>query len=244
MSAMDLDTVEFEPQSKGPLAGVRVLDLSRLMAGNMLSLQLADFGADVIKVEPPGAGDTLRHWKERELPIWWKVYARNKKSITVNTRSKAGVTLLKRLLPSAQILIESFRPGVLEAMGLDLDVLHSINPKLVLVRLTGWGQTGPYRSRPGFGTLIEGFSGFAAKNGFPDKPPALPNLGLADMVAGLTAASATLIALREAEKVGGKGQMVDVSLLEPLMAILGPDAALYKVTGRGTSTRPVTANGW
>jgi crotonobetainyl-CoA:carnitine CoA-transferase CaiB-like acyl-CoA transferase len=232
MSAMDLDTVEFEPQSKGPLAGVRVLDLSRLMAGNMLSLQLADFGADVIKVEPPGAGDTLRHWKERELPIWWKVYARNKKSITVNTRSKAGVTLLKRLLPSAQILIESFRPGVLEAMGLDLDVLHSINPKLVLVRLTGWGQTGPYRSRPGFGTLIEGFSGFAAKNGFPDKPPALPNLGLADMVAGLTAASATLIALREAEKVGGKGQMVDVSLLEPLMAILGPDAALYKVTGR------------
>jgi crotonobetainyl-CoA:carnitine CoA-transferase CaiB-like acyl-CoA transferase len=232
MSAMDLDTVEFAPQSKGPLAGVRALDLSRLMAGNMLSLQLADFGADVIKVEPPGVGDTLRHWKERELPIWWKVYARNKKSITVNTRSKAGVMLLKRLLPSAQILIESFRPGVLEAMGLGLDVLHSINPKLVLVRLTGWGQTGPYRSRPGFGTLIEGFSGFAAKNGFPDKPPALPNLGLADMVAGLTAASATLIALREAEKEGGKGQMVDVSLLEPLMAILGPDAALYKVTGR------------
>jgi crotonobetainyl-CoA:carnitine CoA-transferase CaiB-like acyl-CoA transferase len=228
----NLDCVEFEPESKGPLHGVRVLDMSRLMAGNMLSLQLADFGAEVIKVEPPGAGDTLRHWKEGELSVWWKVYARNKKSITLNTRNQAGVTLLKRLLPGAQVLIESFRPGVLEAMGLGLDVLHAINPKLVLVRLTGWGQTGPYSARPGFGTLIEGFSGFAAKNGFPDKPPALPNLGLADMVAGLTAASATLIALREAEKKHGKGQMVDVSLLEPLMAILGPEAALYKVTGR------------
>ena len=229
---MDLARADFKPESKGPLQGVRVLDLSRLMAGNMLSLQLADFGAEVIKLEPPGAGDTLRHWKEGELSIWWKVYARNKKSITLNTRSPAGVALLKQLLPKAQVLIESFRPGVLEAMGLGIDVLHEINPKLVLVRVTGWGQTGPYRARPGFGTLIEGFSGFAAKNGFPDKPPALPNLGLADMVAGLTAASATLIALREAERAGGKGQVVDVSLLEPLMAILGPDAALYQVTGR------------
>ncbi|HSH89163.1 MAG TPA: CoA transferase [Ramlibacter sp.] len=229
---MNLDRIEFEPESKGPLHGVRVLDMSRLMAGNMLSLQLADFGAEVIKLEPPGAGDTLRHWKEGELSIWWKVYARNKKSVTLNTRNQAGVQLLKQLLPGAQVLIESFRPGVLEAMGLGVDVLHEINPKLVLVRVTGWGQTGPYKARPGFGTLIEGFSGFAAKNGFPDKPPALPNLGLADMVAGLTAASATVIALREAEKEGGKGQVVDVSLLEPLMAILGPDAALYKVTGR------------
>jgi len=229
---MQLDAVDFKPESKGPLHGVRVLDLSRLMAGNMLSLQLADFGAEVIKIEPPGAGDTLRHWKEGELSVWWKVYARNKKSITLNTRHPAGVALLKRLLPGAQVLLESFRPGVLEAMGLGADALHAINPKLVLVRVTGWGQTGPYSARPGFGTLIEGFSGFAAKNGFPDKPPALPNLGLADMVAGLTAASATLIALREAEKEGGKGQVVDVSLLEPLMAILGPDAALYQVTGK------------
>ncbi|MBI5275119.1 MAG: CoA transferase [Burkholderiales bacterium] len=229
---MQLQQVDFEPQCQGPLHGVRVLDLSRLMAGNMLSLQLADFGAEVIKVEPPGAGDTLRHWKEGGLPVWWKVYARNKKSITLNTRHAAGVRLLRQLLPQAQVLVESFRPGVLEAMGLGFDVLQSINPKLVLVRLTGWGQTGPYSSRPGFGTLVEGFSGFAAKNGYPDKPPALPNLGLADMVAGLTAASATLVALREAEREGGRGQVVDVSLLEPMLAILGPDAALYKVTGR------------
>ena len=136
-----------------PLAGIRVLDLSRLMAGNMLSLQLADFGAEVIKHEPPGAGDTLRHWKEGELSVWWKVYARNKKSVTLNTRHPAGVALLKRLLPGAQVLVESFRPGVLEAMGLGPEALHAINPKLVLVRLTGWGQTGPYSSRPGFGKI-------------------------------------------------------------------------------------------
>lgn len=236
---MSLHSIEFAPAQKGPLDGVRVLDLSRLMAGNMLTLQLADFGAEVIKVEPPTVGDTLRHWKEQDLSVWWKVYARNKKSITLNTREPEAVEVLKKLVSDAQIMVESFRPGVLEAMGLSPEVLLAINPKLVLVRITGWGQTGPYKERPGFGTLIEGMSGFAAKNGFPDKPPALPNLGLADMVAGLTAASATVIALREAEKSGGKGQVIDVSLLEPLLSILGPDAALYKLTGRIT---PRTGN--
>ncbi|MDO9403718.1 MAG: CoA transferase [Polaromonas sp.] len=229
---MSLHSAEFKPDHQGPLHGVRVLDMSRLMAGNMLSLQLADFGAEVIKLEPPEVGDTLRHWREKGLSVWWKVYARNKKSVTMNPRSPEGVDLLRRLIPSAQIMIESFRPGVLEAMGLGPEQLAELNPKLVLIRLTGWGQTGPYKSRPGFGTLIEGMSGFAAKNGFPDKPPALPNLGLADMVAGLTAASAAVIALREAEKEGGKGQVIDVSLLEPLLSILGPDAALYKLTGQ------------
>jgi formyl-CoA transferase len=228
---MSLHSAEFVPEQKGPLKGVRVLDLSRLMAGNMLTLQLADFGAEVIKVEPPKVGDTLRHWKEQDLSVWWKVYARNKKSITLNPRSPKAVQLLARLVPTAHIMIESFRPGVLEEMGLGPEKLLEINPKLVLVRLTGWGQTGPYRERPGFGTLVEGMSGFAAKNGFPDKPPALPNLGLADMLAGLSAVAATLIALREAEKEGGKGQVIDVSLLEPMLSILGPDAALHKLTG-------------
>jgi crotonobetainyl-CoA:carnitine CoA-transferase CaiB-like acyl-CoA transferase len=159
------------------------------------------------------------------------VYARNKKSVTLNPRHKRGVELLTRLIPGAQIMIESFRPGVLETMGLDPETLWKINPKLVIVRISGWGQSGPYSQRPGFGTLVEGMSGFAAKNGFPDKPPALPNLGLADMVAGLNGVSATLIALREAEKDQGRGQVVDVSLLEPLVSILGPDAALHKLTG-------------
>jgi crotonobetainyl-CoA:carnitine CoA-transferase CaiB-like acyl-CoA transferase len=228
---MSLPSSEFQPEQRGPLHGVRVLDLSRLMAGNMLSLQLADFGAEVIKVEPPGVGDTLRHWQEKGLSVWWKVYARNKKSVTLNPRHKRGVELLTRLIPAAQIMIESFRPGVLETMGLDPETLWKINPKLVIVRISGWGQSGPYSQRPGFGTLVEGMSGFAAKNGFPDKPPALPNLGLADMVAGLNGVSATLIALREAEKDQGRGQVVDVSLLEPLVSILGPDAALHKLTG-------------
>jgi formyl-CoA transferase len=209
------------------------------MAGNMLTLQLADFGAEVIKVEPPVVGDTLRHWKEKGLSIWWKVYARNKKSVTLNPRHPRGVELLTRLIPGAHVMIESFRPGVLEAMGLDPETLWKINPKLVIVRISGWGQSGPYSQRPGFGTLVEGMSGFAAKNGFPDKPPALPNLGLADMVAGLSGLSATLIALRDAEKDQGRGQVVDVSLLEPLLSILGPDAALHKLTGK---VQPRTGN--
>ena len=236
---MSLQSSEFQPEQRGPLHGVRVLDLSRLMAGNMLTLQLADFGAEVIKVEPPVVGDTLRHWKEKGLSIWWKVYARNKKSVTLNPRHPRGVELLTRLIPGAHVMIESFRPGVLEAMGLDPETLWKINPKLVIVRISGWGQSGPYSQRPGFGTLVEGMSGFAAKNGFPDKPPALPNLGLADMVAGLSGLSATLIALRDAEKDQGRGQVVDVSLLEPLLSVLGPDAALHKLTGK---VQPRTGN--
>src|SRR4051812_30952447 len=171
----------------GPLAGIRVLDLSRLVAGNMLSLQLADFGADVIKLEP-GKGDPLRHWQESGLSIWWKVYSRNKRSIRLDLRSDKGKNLLARLVPDAQVLIEGFRPGTMEAAGFGPDALLALNPKLVIVRISGFGQTGPYAQRPGFGSLIEAMSGFAAKNGFADKPPALPNLALADMVAGLSGA--------------------------------------------------------
>ncbi|RYF35527.1 MAG: CoA transferase [Comamonadaceae bacterium] len=236
---MPLQALEFQPEQRGPLKGIRVLDMSRLMAGNMMTLQFADFGAEVIKIESPGVGDTLRHWKEKGLSVWWKVYARNKKSVTLNPRHPSGVQLLARLIPSAHVLVESFRPGVLEAMGMSPEALWKINPKLVVVRISGWGQTGPYSQRPGFGTLVEGMSGFAAKNGFPDKPPALPNLGLADMVAGLSGFSAALIAVREAEKPDGRGQVVDVSLLEPLLSILGPDAAIHKVTGK---VQPRTGN--
>ena len=214
-----------------PLAGIRVLDLSRLMAGNMLTLQLADFGADVIKVESEH-GDTLRDWKNDGKSIWWKVYARNKRSICLDLKRSGDVQKLMALLPQAQVLVESFKTGGLESYGLGPEALHRVNPALVIVRISGWGQTGPYAARPGFGTLVEAFSGFAEKNGFPDKPPALPNLGLADMIAGLSGAFATLAAVREVEVNGGLGQVVDLSLLEPMLAILGPDAGIYQHTGQ------------
>ena len=213
-----------------PLAGIRVLDLSRLMAGNMLTVQLADFGADVIKVESEH-GDTLRDWKNDGKSIWWKVYGRNKRSLCLDLKQPADIQKLLALLPEAQVLVESFKSGGMEGYGLSPAALHAVNPKLVIVRISGWGQTGPYAARPGFGTLVEAFSGFAEKNGFPDKPPALPNLGLADMVAGLSGAFATLAAVREVEVNGGLGQVVDLSLLEPILAILGPDAGIFQHTG-------------
>jgi crotonobetainyl-CoA:carnitine CoA-transferase CaiB-like acyl-CoA transferase len=214
-----------------PLSGIRVLDLSRLMAGNMLTLQLADFGADVIKVESEH-GDTLRDWKNDGKSIWWKVYGRNKRSICLDLKDPDDVQALLALVPEADVLLESFKHGGLEGYGLGPEVLHQANPKLVIVRISGWGQTGPYATRPGFGTLVEAFSGFAEKNGFPDKPPALPNLGLADMIAGLSGAFATLAAVREVEVNGGLGQVVDLSLLEPMLGILGPDAGIFQQTGQ------------
>ena len=214
-----------------PLTGIRVLDLSRLMAGNMLTLQLADFGAEVIKVES-AQGDTLRDWTNDGKPLWWKVYGRNKKSICLDLKNDADRQALLKLVPQAQVVIESFRHGGMEAFGLGPAVLHAVNPQLVIVRISGWGQTGPYAHRPGFGTLVEAFSGFAQRNGFPDKPPALPNLGLADMIAGLSGAFATLAAVREVEVNGGLGQIIDLSLLEPMLGVLGPDAAIYQHTGK------------
>jgi len=152
--------LQFDPTATGPLSGVRVLDLSRLIAGNMLSLQLADFGAEVIKVEPADHGDPLRAWGDSDIATSWKVYARNKKSLALDLRAAGAIDLLLQFAETAAVLIEGFRPGRLEEMGLTPDVLHEHNPKLVLVRISGFGQTGPYRERPGFGTLIEAMSGF------------------------------------------------------------------------------------
>jgi crotonobetainyl-CoA:carnitine CoA-transferase CaiB-like acyl-CoA transferase len=215
----------------GPLHDVRVLDLSRLVAGNMLSAQLADFGADVIKLEPHN-GDPLRHWQENGISVWWKVFARNKRSFRLDLRTDEGKAVLTQLIPTAHILIETFRPGAIEAAGFAPEALLRLNPRLVIVRLSGFGQTGPYAQRPGFGSLIEAMSGFAAKNGFDDKPPALPNMALADMVSGISGAFAAMVALRVTEQPGGRGQVIDLSLLEPLHAILGPDAAIHRVSGR------------
>lgn len=220
----------FMPEARGPLNGVRVVDLSRLVAGNVLTLQLADFGAEVIKIEPP-EGDTLRSWRVKNIETAWKVYSRNKKSVALELRSDAGRAIVRELAKSAAILVESFRPGVLEDMGLAPAELHKINPKLVILRISGWGQDGRYRHKPGFGTLIEGYSGFASMNGFHDREPVLPPMYLADCMAALNGYGAVLVALREVEMNGGKGQVLDLPLFDPLYSMLGPQAANYKLTG-------------
>jgi crotonobetainyl-CoA:carnitine CoA-transferase CaiB-like acyl-CoA transferase len=223
--------LNFDESFKGPLDGKVVLDLSRLVAGNMVSLQLADYGAEVIKIEPARIGDPLRHWLTKNLAVNWKVYARNKKSVTLDLRKDEAKDILLRLVEQADVMIENYRPGTLEEMGLGPDVLHARNPKLILVRVSGFGQTGPYRHRPGFGTLVEAMSGFADRNGFEDREPVLPPLAMADMIAGLYGAMAVLIAIRECEMKGGDGQVIDLSLLEPMYSILGAEAAWHQVTG-------------
>ena len=221
----------FQPGAKGALDGVRILDMSRLVAGNTLTQVLGDFGAEVIKIEPP-AGDTLRAWQTDGVATNWKIYARNKKSLGLELRKPEAREILLNLLPSAAVFVESFRPGTLEEMGLGPDVLLAKNPKLVIVRISGWGQTGPYKRRPGFGTLVEGMSGFAAINGFADREPVLPPMYMADSYAGLYGSTAVMIALREVEMNGGKGQVIDLPLLDPVFAVLGPQAANYRLTGQ------------
>jgi formyl-CoA transferase len=208
-----------------------VLDASRLVAGNTLTQVLGDFGAEVIKIEPP-SGDTLRAWQVEGVATNWKLYARNKKSLCLELREPRARELLLNLIPSAAIFVESFRPGTLEAMELPPATLQARNPKLVVVRISGWGQDGPYRRRPGFGTLIEGMSGFADMNGFADREPVLPPMYLADTMAGLYGASGVMIALREVEQKGGAGQVIDLPLLDPLFAVLGPQAANYRLSGK------------
>jgi crotonobetainyl-CoA:carnitine CoA-transferase CaiB-like acyl-CoA transferase len=223
--------IRFEADAKGPLHGIRVLDLSRLVAGNMLSLQLGDFGADVVKVEPP-EGDPLREWRDDGKSLHWKTYCRNKRSIVLNLRRAAAKDALLRLVTKADVLIENYRPGTLEEMGLGPDVLHKANPALVIVRVSGFGQTGPYAPQPGFGTLVEAMSGFASRTGFPDREPVLPPLALADMMAGLYGAFATVTALRARDTGATKGQVIDLSLLESVFSVLGPEAGIYSVTGK------------
>jgi len=231
--------IEFDETRRGPLDGVRVLDLSRLVAGNMLSLQLADLGADVVKVEPP-LGDPLRDWLDEGKPLFWKVYARNKRSIVLNLRKEAGKEALLRLAAGADVLIENFRPGTLEQMALGPDLLHGRNPDLILVRISGFGQTGSYAQLPGFGTLVEAMSGLAARTGFPDREPVLPPLALADMIAGLYGANAVTTALFARERGHARGQIIDVSLLEAIFSVLGPEAAIFRASGK---VKPRTGSG-
>src|SRR5262245_5633461 len=211
----------------GALAGLRVIDCSRLIAGGVLATILADHGADVIKVENPRGGDPLRTWLRDRGELWWKVYARGKRSVTLNLTHERGQALLRWLCRDADVLIENYVPGTFEKWGLSWDVLSAENPRLVFARVSGWGQDGPYRDRPGFGTMVEAMSGFASSTGPADRPPTLPSFPMADMVAALSGAAAVLAALRHRDHVSGRGQVVDIALYEPLLAVLGPAAAEY-----------------
>lgn len=214
-----------------PMAGVKVIDAATIYAGPVLATMFGDFGADVIKVEHP-AGDGLRGWGWRKggESLWWTVVGRNKRSVSVNLSKPAGADVLRKLVADADVLVENFRPGTMEKWGLDPEDLLEINPRLVVVRVSGFGQTGPYRERPGFGTLAESFSGFAATNGASDGPPVLPQWPLADGVAALAGAFATMVALRHAEATG-QGQVVDLSIYEPLFWILGAQTSAYDQLG-------------
>jgi crotonobetainyl-CoA:carnitine CoA-transferase CaiB-like acyl-CoA transferase len=219
------DIKTFNAERKGLLDGVRVVDLSRLVAGNMATHVLADYGADVIKVERPGKGDDLRSWQVKGIEVFWKVYSRNKRSVAIDLQSGDGRDFLWRLIDTAQILVENFVPGTLERWGAGPDDLLRRNPKLIVLRVSGWGQTGPWRNKPGFGTLVEAMSGWAFMNGHADKPPTLPPLALADMISGLYGAAAVLAALRAVEQGGMSGQVIDLSLFEPIHAMVGAEAA-------------------
>jgi formyl-CoA transferase len=199
--------------TRGPLAGIRVLELGSLVAGPFCGKTLADFGAEVIKIEPPGEGDPLRKWRRMRngVSLWWQVQSRNKKSVTCDLRQPQGQAIVRRLAAASHIVVENFRPGALEKWNLGWDVLARDNPRLVLVRISGYGQSGPYRGRPGFAAIAEGMAGFRYVTGFPDRPPARPNLSIGDTIASLHAVIGALMALHT-----GKGQVVDVALYEAM----------------------------
>ena len=213
-----------------PLENIKVLDLSRLAAGNMVSHMFADFGADVIKIEKPGKGDDLRNWQINDISHWWAVYSRNKRSLALNLKNDEGLNLLKELVKSADVFIENFIPGTLEKWGIGPKELIKLNKNIIILRISGWGQTGLYKDAPGFGSLVEGMSGFASMNGEEGKGPLLPPLALADMVAGLTGFGAILMAILVNKRDDIGGQVIDLSLFEPLFAILGPWAASYQIS--------------
>ncbi len=224
----------------GPLAGVRVLDASNVLAGPLCCQILGDFGADVIKLEHPVHGDSFRnHGAQKDgHGLWWKMLARNKRCVGLYLGDPDGAELFLDLVRHSDVVVENFRPGTLERWGVGYEQMREVNPGVILVRVTGFGQTGPYANRPGFGTLIESMSGFAAATGEPDGPPTLPPLGLADSVAAMAAANAALMALYHRDAVGpdgtasGEGQEIDVSLLEPLTTVMGPHLITWDQLGQ------------
>jgi len=224
--------IETTTSTNGPLTGLRVLDVSTVYAAPITAMLLGDFGAEVIKVEHPDGDPARTHgWSRDGHGLWWKVIARNKHTVTLNLGTAQGQELLRRLVVDADVLVENFRPGVMEKWGLGPDRLLDVNPSLVMLRVTGFGQSGPYAQRRAFGTLMEAMSGFAHQTGHEDGPPTLPPFGLADGVAGITGAFAVLTALYHRDTRGGAGQVIDLSLLEPLLGILGPGPTVYDQLG-------------
>ena len=234
----------------GPLVGVRVLDASTVLAGPSACQVLGDFGADVIKIEHPVDGDSFRHHGTvvNGHGLWWKSLSRNKRCVALSLSDPEGAEIFRHLASEADVVVENFRPGTFERWGLAPEVLLALNRRLVIARVTGFGQNGPYRNRPGFGTLAEAMSGFAAVTGEPDGPPTLPPMGLADTLAGFSAVSAIVMALFHRDRPGGsgRGQVIDVSLLEPMLTAVGPGPSVYAATGmmparsgnRSTSNAP------
>ncbi|NNM70867.1 CaiB/BaiF CoA transferase family protein [Enterovirga aerilata] len=207
---------------KGPLRGLKVIDAGTMIAGPLAATHLADFGADVIKIELPNVGDSMRHWApiKDDRSLWWKVIGRNKRLITLTLSKPRGQELFKQLVREADIVIENYRPGTFERWGLGYDVLSRINPRLVFVRVSGFGQTGPYAKRGGYGTIAEAFSGIPSFTGFPDRPPTLPGFPMADSVAATFSAMAAMFAVYNRDQGGsGRGQEIDVSLYEPLFRL-------------------------
>lgn len=205
-----------------PLAGVKVLELGTLIAGPFCTRILGEFGAQVVKIESPEGGDPLRQWRKLYdgTSLWWYVQARNKQSITINLKHPEGVEIVRKLVAEADILVENFRPGVLEKLGLGWEVLSQLNPGLVMVRLSGFGQTGPYRDQPGFGAIGESMGGLRYVTGFADRPPVKTGVSIGDSIAALWAAIGALMALRHREVNGGKGQVVDVALYEAVFTMM------------------------
>jgi formyl-CoA transferase len=215
-----------------PLAGIKVIELGTLIAGPFCARLLAEFGAEVIKIEPPGEGDPLRKWRMlyKETSLWWYVQGRNKKSVTVNLRAPEGQEIVRRLARDADIVVENFRPGAMEKWNLGWEQLSAINPGLVMVRISGYGQTGPYRDRPGFGAIGESMGGLRHLTGFPDQPPVRVGVSIGDSIAALHGVIGALMALRHREVKGGRGQVVDVALYESvfnLMESLLPEYDMY-----------------
>ena len=232
---------------QGALKGIKVIDISNFLAGPVSSMFLGDYGADVIKVEKPDLGDEIRYWGNNKngIGLMYKLINRNKRSITADLRTKFGVQIIERLVKDADIIIENYRKGTLEKWGLSYESLNKINPGLIMVRITGFGQTGPNSHKPGFGTLAEGYAGFANINGYPDKSPLLPGFGLADETSGLMGAFLALTALRERDQNSGIGQVVEFGIYEPLFTLLGPQVVDYDQLGiiqqRNGSRLPFTA---
>ncbi|MGQ9725104.1 MAG: CaiB/BaiF CoA transferase family protein [Tepidimonas sp.] len=219
MNAPDT-TAPIDPS--GPLAGVRVLELGQLIAGPFAAKTLADFGADVIKIEPPDGGDPLRKWRllRDGTSVWWEVQSRNKRSVRADLRSPAGQALVRRLAAEADVLIENFKPGTLEGWGLGWDTLHALNPRLVMLRLSGYGQTGPYAHKPGFGILGEAMGGLRYLTGEPGRVPVRTGVSIGDSIAALHGVIGVLMALYHRDARGGQGQLVDVALYESVFNLM------------------------